>query len=53
MLSWNASQLDLLAPVEACIERHAVDGGQQVDAPWRLPELNHRVGIEVAGAKPE
>lgn len=44
---------DALAALEAFLERHAVDGGQQVDALRRLTELDHRVGAEISRNQPE
>ena len=49
----HARQFDLLAPNESRFERHAVDRGQQVDAPGRLAELNDGVGGEVIGGQSE
>ena len=49
----DGAEFDLFSPGKAGFEINPVDGGQQIDSAWRLPELYHCVGSEVFDLQPD
>lgn len=50
---FNAVDSNPFTARESGIEVDAIDGRQQVDAPGRVPELDHEVGCEILGLDPQ